>query len=120
MSSRHLMLHLGHIKYSFVLAMLDFVIQVVSMSIMCVTLVTLSNHCTFTSPSFPFLPFLQVPLCLHQKCSTFPQYSNTMYLVSLPSFISIGIVLVGLKNGSSLNLIQTWIIFLPLKIAKSI
>ena len=25
-----------------------------------------------------------------------------------------------LKNGSSLNLIQTWIIFLPLKIAKSI
>ena len=29
-------------------------------------------------------------------------------------------VLVGLKNGASLNLIQTWFIFLPLKMAKAI
>ena len=39
---------------------------------------------------------------------------------SLPNFSSFEDVLVGFKNGSSLNVIQTWIIFLPLKIAKSI
>ena len=38
----------------------------------------------------------------------------------LSSIIHFGVVLVGFKKGSSLNLIQTWIIFLPLKIAKSI
>ena len=65
-------------------------------------------------PSFSFHS-LQVPFCLHHKCSSFPQYSNTMYLASLPNYSSFEVVLVRFKNAPSLNYIQTCCFFLPLK-----
>ena len=65
-------------------------------------------------PSFSFHS-LQVSFCLHHKCSSFPQYSNTMYLASLQNYSSFKVVLVRFKNASSLNYIHTCCIFLSLK-----
>ena len=64
--------------------------------------------------------YFHVTFSLSRKCSFFSCKPYTLPLTPLSIFSSFEDVLVGFQNGSSLNLIRTCIIFLPLKVARSI
>ena len=63
---------------------------------------------------------LQVAFSCPSKMFTYFGKSCSMPYTSLSNFIHFGVILIGLKNGESLNLIQTWFIFPPLKMSNSI